>query len=351
MTVEEAAAALDSVVALSGPVDLINITGGEPTLHPGILDILKVCKRPEVGRVTMNSNGLTLAYDLELCRRLADLDVCVVLSHSTLDRAVSLRLHGKDIVDSKQRALDNLTEAGVRVALLCVLVRELNEDMPGRILQIMRERDNVLSLTVQTMTYTGRGGGRFGARLHIPVDEAVRMVCGGSSGCLLADDFVPRPSAHPLCYAVSYLLLCRDRLVPFARLAPRERLLSALADSYLVRADDVREVVREAADNAYATGDRDLTRSLRGLVESLYPAVGSGDNFQRQRLAEEAVRTVYIHAHMDEDTFDCSRAMMCPDLVPTGPGRLVPACTYNLFYRMQDARFYEGSSPRVDPRP
>jgi len=43
---------------------------------------------------------------------------------------------------------------------------------------------------------------------------------------------------------------------------------------------------------------------------------------------------------MDEDTFDCSRAMLCPDLVPAEPGRLIPACTYNLFYRMLDDRFF-----------
>jgi uncharacterized radical SAM superfamily Fe-S cluster-containing enzyme len=43
---------------------------------------------------------------------------------------------------------------------------------------------------------------------------------------------------------------------------------------------------------------------------------------------------------MDEDTFDASRAMLCPDLVPASPGRLIPACTYNLFYRRQDERYY-----------
>jgi hypothetical protein len=32
--------------------------------------------------------------------------------------------------------------------------------------------------------------------------------------------------------------------------------------------------------------------------------------------------------------------MLCPDLVPVEPGRLIPACTYNLFYRMKDERFY-----------
>jgi uncharacterized radical SAM superfamily Fe-S cluster-containing enzyme len=63
-------------------------------------------------------------------------------------------------------------------------------------------------------------------------------------------------------------------------------------------------------------------------------------DFERQKIAESAVRTIYIHSHMDEDTFDCSRAMLCPDLVPSEPGRLIPACTYNLFYRMGDENFY-----------
>ena len=77
------------------------------------------------------------------------------------------------------------------------------------------------------------------------------------------------------------------------------------------------------------------------MVERLFPAGRPLDDFQRQQIAESAVRTIYIHSHMDEDTFDCSRAMLCPDLVPAEPGRLIPACTYNLFYRRQDLRFFE----------
>ena len=78
-----------------------------------------------------------------------------------------------------------------------------------------------------------------------------------------------------------------------------------------------------------------------GWSTRLFPRATPLDDFQRQQVAESAVRTIYIHAHMDEDTFDCSRAMLCPDLVPAEPGRLIPACTYNLFYRMQDTRFFE----------
>jgi len=38
--------------------------------------------------------------------------------------------------------------------------------------------------------------------------------------------------------------------------------------------------------------------------------------------------TIAVHAPMDLGTFDAARAMMCPDLVPAAPDRLVPACMH-----------------------
>lgn len=97
---------------------------------------------------------------------------------------------------------------------------------------------------------------------------------------------------------------------------------------------------RDAMNDLYARGDSDKLGVFRRLVEELYPTRKAPGVFERQRIAESAVRTVYIHSHMDEDTFDCTRAMLCPDQVPTEPGRFVPACVYNLFDRMKDERFY-----------
>ncbi len=385
MPVEEMRRTVDWVVESSGPVDLINVTGGEPTLHPQILDVLETCRRPEIGRITMNSNGLRLAEDRELCRRLADLGVCVILSFNAFDAETSTRLHGRDVVAEKLRAIENLSAAGARIGLLNVMVRGVNEDVAGRLLGMLRTNDLILSLTVQTMTYTGQGGGRFPDRRHIPVDEAARLVSSGSDGALEPSDFVPRTSAHPMCYAVSYLLRTGRGLVPFTRFAPRERISELLADSYLIRLGERDGFFRSAIDELYARGEDGGLRVLRELVERLYPSKtstkkgsrvfspkgpgeakkGSGvfsrpaqpgrpegrsaektpdpffaSEFERQRAAEAAVRTVTVHAHMDEDNFDCSRACQCPDLVPAEPGRLIPACTYNLFYRMKDERFY-----------
>jgi 7,8-dihydro-6-hydroxymethylpterin dimethyltransferase len=174
----------------------------------------------------------------------------------------------------------------------------------------------------------------------VPVDAAARAVCRASQGKLTFSDFVSRPSAHPLCYLICYMLKSGDSLLPFARFAPRTGIEQLIGDSYLIRPGRDDAFFTDVINELYAQGRTEHLATLRGLVEKLYPAGAALTDFDRQRIAESAVRTVYVHAHMDEDTFDCSRAMQCPDLVPAEPGRLIPACTYNLFYRMKDERFF-----------
>lgn len=352
MPVKEMRRTVDWIVESSGRVDLINITGGEPTLHPEILDILRACKRPEIGRITMNSNGIRLAEDDALCEQLAELGVYVILSFNTFDRQVSTQLHGRDLVDTKLSAIGNLTRAGVRMTLLNVLIRGTNENALGGLLDLMRGNDQILSLTVQTMTYTGQGGGQYARSQHLPVDEAATIVSRESAGTLRFEDFVSRPSAHPLCYLVSYMLKDGNTLLPFTRFAQRSAVEQLIADSYLIRPGCDDSFFRDAINDLYAEGHTEHLATLRAMVERLYPPGKAVSDFERQRIAESAVRTVYVHAHMDEDNFDCSRAMMCPDLVPAEPGRLIPACTYNLFYRMQDERFFvPGDSAPCDKVP
>jgi 7,8-dihydro-6-hydroxymethylpterin dimethyltransferase len=340
MSVEEMTRTVDWIVESSGPVDLINITGGEPTLHPQLLDILQCCRRDEIGRITMNSNGLRLADDIELCEQLAELGVCVILSFNTFDGRTSSQLHGRDLVDVKLKAIDNLTRAGVRMTLLNVMIRDTNEESIAGIFDLMRKNDHILSLTVQTMTYTGQGGGKWPARKHMPVDEATREVCEQSAGMLKPSDFMPRPSTHPLCYSLCYMIKSDDAFLPFLRFAAPEKIEPLLKASYLIRLGDDDSFFREAINSLYARGETENLAVFRKLVEDLYPSGRALSQFERQGLAESAIRTVYIHSHMDEDTFDCSRAMLCGDLVPSEPGKLIPACTYNMFYRQQDERFY-----------
>ncbi len=351
MSREELRVLLDKLIARAGPFDLMNVTGGEPTMHPRIVELLQECRRPEIGRVTMNSNGLRLATDEDLCRALADLGVYVVLSFDTFRGDRALVIHGRDVVDVKRRALDNLQRFGIGTTLLNVMIRGVNEDEIGAVIDLARQHSVVRSVTVQTMTFTGQGGKNFKPRETMPLDGAAKAIADATDGAMRASDFFAHAGAHPLCYSVAYYL--RARPVAQAQAAPLisltdffsvEDLRRMLGTGYLLQpGDGGQEGFRRAIDRLWAAGDgSNLLPALRRLVERMYPAGRVLSQAARQAAAEESLLAVYLHSHMDEDTLDLARLTVCPDQVPDPEGRLIPACAYNLFYREKDPRFWCG---------
>ena len=342
MSRDELRQLLDNVIRRCGPLDLINITGGEPTLHPNLVELLDECRRPEIGRITLNSNGLRMAKDDEICRMLAERGVYVILSFDTFDPARSQLIHGRDVVPEKLRALENLQRHHIGVTLLNVMIRGVNDDEIGRVIELAKSHHVVRSITVQTMAFTGQGGGRFATGEHMPLDGAAGAIETATGGEMRSDHFVAHPGAHPLCYSVAYYFRGHNRLRSFTDFLSPAELRQMLEGGYLLQpADRNADLFKTALDRLWADGgDEELLRRIRGLIDVLYPPGKSIDRFTRQRLAEEQILTVYLHSHMDEDTLDLGRLTACPDQVPDPDGRLIPACAYNLFYRMKDPRFF-----------
>lgn len=342
MSRDELRALLDRLIARTGPLDLINITGGEPTLHPDILDLLQECRRAEIGRVTMNSNGLRLARDPEFCQALADLGVYVVLSFDTLNGDTAVKIHGRDVVADKRRALENLQRHGIGTTLLNVMIRGVNEHEIGAVMALAQAHEVVRSVTVQTMTFTGHGGKSFQPRLPLPLDGAATAIETATRGRMRAGHFFAHAGAHPLCYSVAYYLNDGGEYRSLTEFFTVEELRQMLGTGYLLQpSDGGHEVFRTAIDRLWASGDNTrLLPAIRRLVERMYPPGKRLPPRERQAIAEESLLAVYLHAHMDEDTLDVARLVACPDQVPDPEGRLIPACAYNLFYREKDPRFW-----------
>jgi hypothetical protein len=312
-------------------------------LHPRLTDLVALARRPEIGRVTVNTNGLTLARDVDLVKRLADLGAYAILSYDTVRPDASVRIRGRDITADKRRALENLARFDVQTTLLMVLVGGVNEDDVGPLLDLTLEMPNVRSLTIQNMTYTGQRGASFLPREHTPVDKVERLLAEASNGRLAQSDFAPLPTAHPLCYGVAYILIGDEgRVRSLSRVLDPETLARHLADGYLLHPTEALETdLLRAIDRLWAEGeDPAALRTARDVIGRIFPPGRSLSMYERQRRGEQAVKTVYVHAHMDEDTWETSRAMRCPDHVPVHAERLVCACNYNLFYRQEDPRFW-----------
>lgn len=346
MPAQEFARQIDFLLEATDGVDLINITGGEPTLHPDLLRILEIAKRPGIGRVTLNSNGLLIGRRPELAKALADMGIYVVLSLDTLQSERSVRIHGVDLVADKLHALEALETNHVQTTLLHVLIPGLNDDEMGTWLDWLYNRPFVRSLTIQTMTYTGQGGADFLPRELLPVDMVERLIEKASGGRIAVPDFMPLPTAHPLCYGVAYLVTDEKTGVhPLARLLDRRTLAAMAQDGYLLHpSDDTEADLKLAVDRLWSEGrEPGLLQALRGMLRSVYLPGEALPIHERQRRAEQHVKTIYVHAHMDADNYEVGRAMRCPDQVVVDGSRLIGACNFNLMYRMPDSRF--GAAP------
>ena len=63
LTPQQVEAALDAFVAAEGDPEVVMFSGGEPTIHPQILDFLRMATDKGVRLVTLNTNGIRLAHD------------------------------------------------------------------------------------------------------------------------------------------------------------------------------------------------------------------------------------------------------------------------------------------------
>jgi 7,8-dihydro-6-hydroxymethylpterin dimethyltransferase len=346
---------LDHLVAdHGGELDIVNLTGGEPTLHPHLLELLAMAREAGVHRVTVCSNGVRLARDEEFVAELARLGARIALSFDTFDKHADVALQGARLLETKLRCLDLLQKHDVDTTLIPVMTRGLNDHEIGDILRLALDRPNIRHLEVHLITYTGQGGVSFDRAGRMSMDEVLVRIDETTGGLLTRDDFVPSPCAHPLCYQIAYLLMDPAGGPPlsFARLTSRETLYDCLADRlYLEPTQRLEDALREAINRLWTAGDGDAesARALRvldSLLRALFPIDRAPlSPAEAMRVSERAAKAVYLHAHMDEETFDVERVAQCCDSNCYADGSTVPVCSYNVLYREKEAAFM--AAPRV----
>ncbi len=335
---------LEALKAADDELDIINFTGGEPTLHPELPELLRLAREAGIQRLTISTNGLKLK-DEALLLALAEHDARIVLSLDTLDPAIDRQLLGANTVKTKLELLDSLERHDVTTTILPAVAAGLNDEDVPKLFDLMLERPNICSLELHTLSFTGQGGVDFDRGARISVPDLHRILEDSTDGKICARDFVPSPLAHPHCYSICYLLMLDGGgYLPFTRFMSRERLYDLLGDSlYIEPHAKAEEVLGEALDELWADPDpipeaQAVMATLKRLLREMFPSPALPLR-ERQHIAERLTKAIYIHSHMDEESFDVARIMKCGIGVPEADGSNIPTCAYNVLYREKDPRF------------
>jgi uncharacterized radical SAM superfamily Fe-S cluster-containing enzyme len=147
---------LDVFVASEGEAEVVMLSGGEPTIHPQIIEIVELCRTKRIKSIFLNTNGIRMASDLAFVNRLSELSVNIYLQFDGFRERTHREIRGRDLRARKRRALDNCAEAGLEVALVAAVERGMNEDEVGDIIRFGIEHPAVRGIAFQPVTHAPR---------------------------------------------------------------------------------------------------------------------------------------------------------------------------------------------------
>ena len=133
--------------------------------------------------------------------------------------------------------------------------------------------------------------------------------------------------------------------MPFPRFIDLDKYLEVIANRGTIRPDEqfentIRDTINELWSSSGQSPDNGrILRTLRKAIRCMYPEDRALALEERLHIGEGLVKTIFIHAFMDEHTFEVDRIKKCCTHYALPDGRLMPGCAYNMFYRHKDPRF------------
>ncbi|HEX8699666.1 MAG TPA: radical SAM protein [Myxococcaceae bacterium] len=344
---------VDQMVEREGQLESLALSGGEPTSHPNILELVDIANRPEIGRVVVITNGLRLGRDRKFAEALKARGAYVGLQLDGFTADTHEKIRGRDLCKEKLAALKMLEDLDIPTQMIFVATRGVNEHQIGQAVELFLEKDFILSLSFQPAAYTGFGGGAF---KHDPMDRltipgVIQRIEEQTGGKLKKSDFSPLPCSHPQCVSLTYLLRLNDGThLPFGRFVDFKRHGTLLRSSATLGASpEIHEALEEVIHDVFARQDEvergpDTLKALRRSLDAMFP--------DRKLTAKESVRigegqakSIFLHHYMDRHDFDLERLRKCCHHYPQTDGRVMPACGFNMFHRGAA----KGSDTKVAP--
>jgi len=315
---------LDALVASEGEPDLVQLSGGEPTLHPDFFAILDAVKRRPIRHVMINTNGLRIARESDFVTRLASYAprLEVYLQFDSLNDDALVDLRGARLARIRQQALAALERAGLATTLVVVAKRGVNDHEIADIVRHALTWRCVRGVTIQPVQDAGRNDGFDAAGNRLVLTQIRREVA--KSGVFGEEDMIPLP-CNPDQICIGYGLRSGQEVTPITSLLPREAILAGPNTISYEAYPLLRERIFDLL--SLATTQANTEDKLAGVLCCLPQAMVPGE------LTYANSFRVVILQFLDRYNFDLATVKRSCVHFVTGDGQIIPFDTYNTFYR------------------
>ena len=325
LTMAQVEGMLDRFVEIEGDPEVVQFSGGEPTIHPQLLDMIQAAKDRGIKQVMVNTNGVRIARDDRFLESLAKLKPVIYFQFDGLRPETYRSIRGEDLLDLKLRALDRLHQAALDVVLVAAIERHINVDEVGPLVEFGLKHPAARGVVFQPVTHVGR---------HIPFDpmervtipDVVHGIVDQTQGRFVLEDFVPVPCCFPTCQVNSYVFVDGDTTVPLPRLLNVDEYLDYITNRALPKAPNGSDV-QKALEGLWSASAVAGTDTTAGRFQcACGPGMDLGYDLSHLK---EHIFQIAIKDFLDAYTFDVKQVMKCCVGILVPDGRVIPFCAYN----------------------
>jgi tetraether lipid synthase len=332
LTLEEVEEILDSLVAAEGNPEVVQFSGGEPSIHPHICDMMRAAKQRNIRYVMLNTNGKRIAEDDAFLAELAEIRPAIYFQFDGFESETYRIIRGEpDILATKLRALDRLAAIGLDVVLVPAVERDVNLHEVGAIVIFAVQHPAVRGINFQPAFHAGRHIA-FDPLQRLTIPDIVKELERQTDSMFAVSDFVPVPCCFPTCNSVTYALIDGDDVLPLPRVLNVDDYLDYIANRVTPNLSDEIKTALEGlwSSSAVPGSDKNVAQFALSCA-----ACGLPGDLDLGAFASQ-VFMIMLQDFMDPWTFNQKNLMKCCKEFLLPGGVQIPFCAYNtLGYREQ----------------
>ena len=331
--VEDVLANVDARLAReNGRLDVLMLSGGEPTIHPGLLRLLDALLERDIQRILINTNGIQIAKNDALMDYLAahNTRIEAYLQFDGFRLSTHQAHRGADLRRIKTEAVQRLSDGGVFSTLTMTAALGVNDDEIGDVIRLALETPFVGGVSIQP---------QFGSGRSIPIDPMNRLTHTGvlarlgpqTGGLVTWQDLTALPCSHPHCCSIGYMLRSDDGqwrsllqvIGPDAVKAHLGLVANRITDARITA--EFRDLVRESLlgmlSERSALSHPTMAQLFRNVCEAcdlglstLLRVAGqavSGNYAAFRKLMSERIKRITVKPFMDMSTMLEERLLQC----------------------------------------
>ncbi len=337
LTIPQIEKMLDLAVANEGEPAIVQISGGEPTIHPDFFKVLDAAKKRPIQHLLVNTNGIKIAAEEGFAEKLSQYTPGfeVYLQFDSLHLEPLQILRGADLRKIHQKALEKLNKLEIPTTLVATVRRGVNDEQLGEILDFAMQQPCVRGVTFQPVQAAGRlekyKDGFDVKRDRITLTEVRRRILQ-QSDLFEPEDIIPVP-----CYADSiamgYALKINGKMIPLTGLIDPELLINGGRNTI---AFEKEPQVQQGIFELFSThhSPQSQVGAINQLLESTNKTNSTGKVQTVSGLSYKNIFRVLIVDFMDANNFDLrSIRKSCVHILHPDGKRAIPFETYNILYR------------------